>query len=74
MAGSGGLFLQIPPCLPGEGACIRVCTPLTMADAIRIVTEFVAQYNRTFHPKGKPVPVEEWLTESLPLILPIIIV
>lgn len=25
--------------------CIRVCTPLTLADAIRIVTEFVEQYN-----------------------------
>jgi len=28
-----------------KGTCIRVCTPLTMADAIRIVTEFVEQYN-----------------------------
>lgn len=28
-----------------KGTCIRVGTPLTMADAIRIVTEFVEQYN-----------------------------
>jgi len=28
-----------------KGTCIRVRTPLTMADAIRIVTEFVEHYN-----------------------------
>ena len=29
-----------------KGTCIRVRTPLTKVDAIRIVTEFVEQYNR----------------------------
>src|SRR4030042_662531 len=30
-----------------KGACIRVNTPLSLADAQRLVTEFVAHYNNT---------------------------